>query len=103
MPWKKYFISFKRLKEGARFIAEGSMSAAVMEIKEKYGISVDGTWQKRGFASLNGVVVAISTSNFKVVDVETMPWNDKACISKENLCKENVRRIEREPWTRVQC
>ena len=24
------------------------------------GISVDGTWQKRGFTSLNGVVAAIS-------------------------------------------
>ena len=24
------------------------------------GVSVDGTWQKRGYTSLNGVIVAIS-------------------------------------------
>ena len=47
------------------------MSAAAIEaIKEEgttdIGVSVDGTWQKRGFSSLNGVVAAISTSNFKV-------------------------------------
>ena len=33
--------------------------------------------------------MAISTSNFKVVDVETMSKNCKACISSENLRKEN--------------
>ena len=37
----------------------------------KGGFSVDGTWQKRGFSvdgfsSMNGVVVAVSTTNFKV-------------------------------------
>ena len=52
-------------------------------------MSVDGTWQKRGFASLNGVVVAISTSNFKVLDVETMSRHCKACVSKENIRKSN--------------
>ena len=55
------------------------MSAAAIEvIKEEgttdIGVSVDGTWQKRGFSSLNGVIAAISTSNCKVFDVETTMW-----------------------------
>ena len=28
------------------------------------GVSVDGTWQKRGFTSFNGCVVAISSLNY---------------------------------------
>ena len=44
---------------------------------------------KEGICFTNGIVVAISTSSFKVVDVETMSRNCKACISKENLCIEN--------------
>ena len=36
------------------------------------GLSVDGTRQKRGFSSLNGVVTAISVTNGEVPDVETM-------------------------------
>ena len=91
---KKNFAAIsKKLKEGAKAIAEESMTSAVNDAKEKegnsgdIGVSVDGTWQKRGFSSLNGIVVAISTSNFKVVDVEAMSRNCKACSSKENLRK----------------
>ena len=55
----------------------------VTEIKgtSDIGVSVDGTWQKRGVASLNGVVGAISTTNFKVLDVEMMSRNCKACVA----------------------
>ena len=49
-------------------VAEDSIIQAANEAKEKeggdIGVSVDGMWQMRGFASLNGVVVTISTSNF---------------------------------------
>ena len=66
-----------KLKGSAQFITEQSMAAAAREVTEikgtsDIGVSVDITWQKRGFASLNGVVVAISTTNFKVLDVEMM-------------------------------
>ena len=37
-------------------------------------VSVDGTWQRRGFISLNGAVAAISIDTGKVIDV--------ACLSK---------------------
>ena len=48
-------------------------------------VSVDGTWQKRGFSSLNGVVAAISTDTVKVVDCEIMARYCKACKSNEHL------------------
>ena len=60
----------KKLKGSAQLIAEQSMAAAVREVTgikgtNDIGVSVDRTWQKRGFASLNGVVVAISTTKLK--------------------------------------
>ena len=72
-----YTALTKKLKKAAQITAEKSMSAAANDAKEKegttdIGVSVDGTWQRRGYASLNGVVAAISTANSKVVDVETV-------------------------------
>ena len=54
-----------KLKGSSKLIAEQSMAAAVREVTgikgtNDIGVSVDRTRQKRGFASLNGVVVAIS-------------------------------------------
>ena len=64
---------------------------AANEAKERergdIGVSVDGTWQKRGFVSLNGVVITISTSNFQVLDVVTMSRYCKDCAAKESLPK----------------
>ncbi|GFW39711.1 hypothetical protein TNCV_3188821 [Trichonephila clavipes] len=34
------------------------------------GISVDGTWQCRGYSSMNGFVAALSVDTGKVVDIE---------------------------------
>ncbi|GFX54906.1 uncharacterized protein TNCV_3318231 [Trichonephila clavipes] len=36
------------------------------------GISVDGTWQRRGYSSMNGCVAALSVCTGKVVDIEIM-------------------------------
>ncbi|GFW87895.1 uncharacterized protein TNCV_1359991 [Trichonephila clavipes] len=36
------------------------------------GISVDGTWQRRGYSSMNGCVAALSDDTGKVVDIEIM-------------------------------
>ena len=52
-----------KLKGSAQLIAEQSMAAAVREVTGVKGtsdIGVDGTKQNRGFASLNGIVVAMS-------------------------------------------
>ena len=65
------------LRDAAKVVAEKSMNAAANDLKISndgdildIGVSADGSWQRRGFSSLNGVVVALSIDNSKVVDVE---------------------------------
>ena len=38
------------------------------EEKMTFTVSADGSWQKRGHSSLNGIVTIISTNNGKCVD-----------------------------------
>ncbi|GFT68062.1 uncharacterized protein TNCV_713991 [Trichonephila clavipes] len=61
------------------------MNAAVHEVvianDNNSNIAVDGTWHKRGYSSLNGVVCATSVENGKVIDFEALI---KYCSS----CKE---------------
>ena len=51
----------KKIRGSTKFVAEASMKSAASELANKNGgvsdvsVSVDGTWQKRGFSSLNGV------------------------------------------------
>ncbi|GFW52378.1 hypothetical protein TNCV_990431 [Trichonephila clavipes] len=53
------------------------MNAAVHEAviandnNSNIAVAVDGTWHKRGYSSLNGVVCATSVENGKVID---LPW-----------------------------
>ncbi|GFU59333.1 uncharacterized protein TNCV_4198521 [Trichonephila clavipes] len=63
-------------------VAEESMIKAATEIVEKKqnlssdvvkcGISVDGTWQRRGCTSVDDCVAAISADAGKVLDIEVM-------------------------------
>ena len=48
-------------------------------------VLVDGTWQRRGFSSLNGVVATVTVSTGKVVDIEIMSRNCKSCESHESM------------------
>ena len=66
-------------------IAEDSMNCAAGEVR---GVNTeivnatamfDGTWQKRGYSSLVGLVSCISTLNFKVMDFEIMRKTCKKC------------------------
>ena len=89
-----YTALTKKLKKAAQITAETSMSAAANDAKEKegtndIGVSVDGTWQRRGYASLNGVVAAIYTANSKVVDVEIVLRCCKACQKFEEWKKDH--------------
>ena len=65
------------------------MKSAASEYKNggvtDVSVSVDGTWQKRGFSSLNVVVAAISIDTGKVVDCEVMARYCKACKLSEHL------------------
>ena len=36
------------------------------------GVSVDGTWQRGGFTSLDGVLITISVDDGKIIDLECM-------------------------------
>ncbi|GFW88645.1 uncharacterized protein TNCV_829141 [Trichonephila clavipes] len=68
-------------------ISEDSMNAAVHEAviananNSNIAVAVDGTWHKRGYSSLNGIVCATSVENGKVIDFEALT---KYCSS----CKE---------------
>ena len=42
-------------------------------------VSLDGSWQRRGYASLNGFVSCIERCNDKVVDLDIMTKDCKAC------------------------
>ncbi|GFT64253.1 uncharacterized protein TNCV_5134211 [Trichonephila clavipes] len=68
-------------------ISEDSMNAAIHKAviandnNSNISVAVDGTWHKRGYSSLNGVVCATSVENGKVIDFEALT---KYCSS----CKE---------------
>ncbi|GFT80317.1 uncharacterized protein NPIL_582031 [Nephila pilipes] len=71
------------LLQAARETCEESMAEAVHEaVEENEGgrdiaVAVDGSWQKRGFSSKNGVVTDTSVDTGKVIDVEIL---SKHCI-----------------------
>ena len=74
-----------------KHVAETAMKDAALEIHKQNhvtidnivdtGVSVDGTWQKRGFTSLNGAVTAISIETGRVLDVEVMTRYCQGCIN----------------------
>ena len=81
----------RRLKTKVFKVAEDSMIAASRELHADdradkvitCGFSVDGTWQKRGYASLNGCVAAISIDTGKILDIEAMSRYCKGCQKHE--------------------
>jgi hypothetical protein len=63
-----------RIHRAVSYLAHESMMTAALEAKEQAGskrvtVSCDGTWQKRGFSSNNGVATILSVDNKKVIDV----------------------------------
>ncbi|XP_065068033.1 uncharacterized protein LOC135693466 [Rhopilema esculentum] len=90
-------VSFKPLnKNKARiheaFKAESSKSKnkAASEVKVAKGddvtVSCDGTWQKRGFASKNGVVTVATVNGLssKIIDTETLTNHCNKCKATTN-------------------
>ena len=85
------------LRDAVKSVAETSMKNAAQTIRANInvnddddiqvhtGVSVDGSWQRRGFSSLNGVVTVISIENGKILDTETICKLCKACNAKEKL------------------
>ena len=50
----------------------------------KCPVSVDGTWQKRGHASTNGVVTVISNENEKCIDYDVLSKRCHGCLMWKN-------------------
>ena len=76
------------LHEAYESVAEDSMKEASREVHnlsqqtsevKDCQVSVDGTWQKRGYSSLNGVVTVISSKVGKCLDVATLSKYCKSC------------------------
>ena len=94
MTQKNYDRSVKVISEVVQDVAEETMADAATELKENQGtnnpdvsVSCDGTWQRRGFSSLNGSFTAISVDSGKILDTEIMSRYCKSCKGKENLKK----------------
>ena len=84
----------KTIEKAVYDVAEDSMKDAADELRgdsqEKFidvDISGDGSWQRRGYSSLNGAVTTISLQTGKILDIEVMSRYCKACTLKENLRK----------------
>ena len=81
------------LSTAAKGVAEETMQEAVRELRSDTDneptidaeVSCDGTWQRRGYSSRNGVVSVISMKTGKILDVESMNKTCKACCLNENL------------------
>ncbi|GFV82097.1 uncharacterized protein TNCV_2789951 [Trichonephila clavipes] len=87
----------KRILNAAKLVYEDLIQNAAKEaICENEGnkniaVAVDGTWQKRGYTSLNGVVTVTSIDTGNVIDVDIL---SKYCACKnlpfhEKDCKRN--------------
>ena len=66
----------KALLKAAKTVAEETMADGASEIRgnnegiSQCSVSCDGTWQKRGYSSLNGCVTVISMQTGKCLDID---------------------------------
>ena len=89
----------KTLKDVTKVVTEKSMTDASKELRGdeetmEASVSVDGTWQKKGFTSSLGVVTAISVDNGKVLDCTILSKSCKGCLSMEPIKKSDPERYE---------
>ena len=79
---KPFMGHTKALLRAAKDVAEQTMNDAAQEVYKsntkdgedivEAAVSCDGTWQRRGYASLHGCVTVISMENGKVLDVQPL-------------------------------
>ncbi len=65
-------------EQSCKNFAEETRATTNQEVKDCQ-VSVDGTWQKRGHVSLNGVVTLLSRNNGKCLDFEVLSKKCKGC------------------------
>ncbi|GFV34636.1 uncharacterized protein TNCV_1449401 [Trichonephila clavipes] len=77
-PPKRFYESLHAINNATEKVAKVSMALAAAETlsfnngNPNVAVAIDGTWQKRGHTSLNGVVTAVSVDTGKVVDAEIL-------------------------------
>ncbi|GBN32179.1 hypothetical protein AVEN_50766-1 [Araneus ventricosus] len=81
---KTFRIHELKLLEAVKYSCEENMKVASKEVQNlkkttTCGVSVDGTWQRRGHMSLNGCVSVISIDTGKILDLEVMTQYCKMC------------------------
>ncbi|GFS48743.1 uncharacterized protein TNCV_788441 [Trichonephila clavipes] len=75
-----------KLLHAASQAANNSMlesAKSIAECSNECGVSVDGTWQKRGYFSLNGCVSTISVDSGKILDIEVISQYCRVCTKTE--------------------
>ncbi|GFT86588.1 CCHC-type domain-containing protein, partial [Trichonephila clavipes] len=85
----------RKLLKATELVAQENINAALSEIKgsnsfTKCGISIDGTWQRRGYSSLNGCVSAISVDTGKILDIEVMTQYCHICAKGNSQSSKHV-------------
>ena len=74
---------FDKYCTATKLVAEKSMKKAAQELLQQDGedvmVSIDGTWQKRGHNSHNGVVTAVSVVSGRALDIEVLSNYCKGC------------------------
>ena len=95
-----YNVLFDKLHKASGKQANSNMSSAASEIKNDTGedtiVSVDGSWQRRGHSSRNGVVTAISVVTGKVLDTEVLSSYCRVCDSNTNTNPEHDCQLNQE-------
>ena len=97
-----YRDAVEAVGKAAQTVCQQSMRAAVEDVKTYYepeadgvfdiGISGDGTWRKRGYSSIYGIVTALSTVTGKVIDIEIMSKDCRECTVWRN--KEGTQKFQ---------
>lgn len=97
-PPTKFASVYDKLLKSLVKVSDDSMTTAIEETVQLGGsgrdicAAFDGTWQKRGHTSLNGVVVATSLENGKVIDIECMSKYCSVCTKSDSPSPHNCQK-----------
>ena len=66
-----YDEASNKIRDATEKVAKSSMIAAASDVKatdgQDIGVTVDGSWQRRGFSSLNGIVADMAVTSGNVL------------------------------------
>ena len=102
MSRKNYRKNFQKVHVASKEVARQSMAKAASELRESQAfvssveinggcaVSLDGTWQKRGYASHHGIVTCISVQTGKCLDAEVLSNICQGCAVWEKKNKDST-------------